>query len=603
MKNVVQSTSVQRLAKWPMLLFLAAALSFAGLTTGCKDKGEMPDSADERLEQMGNRLPADTEMATVVGDLEKMRTSITTAKETLGDTVPMADLFEEQAKEELGVDLTDAESWKKAGIAPDGGLTLAVVNERPVFMTYVKDKKKFEKHFSDQIKKTYDIDGMPKTEGGDTKVKVLGSEDAEQVAWTYFGELVIVSFPPAENFEGEPGPIVDTVKAVATTKEENALAQTQGYKDFSKALAADNALAVYINTGKFLDEERMEELKSETDEIGKATADWIKNNVEGAGLGMNVDGNTAKLRTWFGFNDETTKALKEVNQPPSAAPFQDLATQNTLAGLRISLNWDKFWSMYLDAMPETERKQLEKQLSQAGQMAGNELDVQKDVIDQLSGNIGVFFYGANLGEIMNSRTRGMMGMVPNLGLVLAVEFKSDKALDKVVSALVDGSKGAVERRALELDSGETNDDIEVLDVKNTKQTPGRLYIHGSKLAFGTSAISEQSMFEYMTGERDEGPLADAENLDLGESFASQEKYNGLYVNVVRAKNHLMDQKDSNPMVAQMIQPAQKFLNSVEEVALTSEINDIGGFLTLTVDLVPGGADESGDSDSAESDDE
>ncbi len=594
MKRSDPTSFRKRLTAWPLLAFLVVALSFAGLTTGCKDDGEMPDSAADRLEQMGNRLPADTEMAAVVGDLAEMRTSITKAKDAVGDSVPMADLFEEQAKNELGVDITDAESWKKAGIAPDGGLTLAVVNDRPVFMTYVKDKKKFEKHFADQIKKSYDIEGMPKTEGGDTKVKVMGKEDGDQIAWTYFGELIIVSFPPADDFEGEPGPIVDTVKSVATTKEENALAQTQGYKDFSKALAKDNALAVFINTGKFLDEEQMKELEADADEMGMATANWVKNNVDGAGVAMNVENNTATLRTWFGFNDKTTKTLQAVNKPTSAAPFESMATQNTIAGMRMSVNWDEFWKLYLDTMPEAERKQLEKQIAQVGQMTGGELDMQKDVIDQLSGNIGVFFYGAKLGDILNSRQRGVMGAAPNIGLAVAVEFKTKEALDKAANAIVSSSKGAFEIRPLKLEDGKSADDVQVVSVKNVKGTPAKAYIKGKELVVATTGLSEQSVYEYMTGKREEGNLTEAEKLDLGKAFAGQEKYNGLYVNMLRAKSHLTSQKDDNPMIGQMLKPADKFLNSIEEMALTSDIDDLGGYLTLTIDLVPGSGDASGD---------
>jgi hypothetical protein len=598
MKTSKTNRFTKRLTAWPMLAALVVALSFAGLTTGCKDKGEMPDSAEERLEQMGHRLPADTELATVVGDLAKMRTSLSTAKKSLGDSVPMADLFEEQAKSELGVDVTDSESWKKAGIAPNGGLTLAMVDNRPVFMTYVKDKKKFEKHFSDQLKKTYDIQGMPKTEGGETKIKVLGKEDGEKVAWTYFGELVIVSFPPSENFEGEPGPLVETVKTVATTTEENSLAKTEGYKNFSKSIGKDHSLAVYVNTGDFLNEERMKELEQTSDPMATATAKWVKENVDGAGIGMHVEDNKAKVQAWFGFNEKTRKRLDKVVAPTSKAPFANLATQNTLAGFRMSVNWDEFWSLYKETLPEDDVKQLEKQIAQAGQMAGDKLDIQKDVIDQLSGNIGVFFYGANLGAIINSRARGVMGTVPHLGLIAAVEFKSEKALDKVVEGIVTGGKGAVERRPLQLEGGETSKDIDVLAVKNMKQSPGRLYMKGSTLAFSTTAISEQSMSEYFSGKREEGSLTEADKLDLGEAFAADEKYNGLYVNVLRAKDHLMSQKDQNPAIAQMVQPAQEFLTTVQEMALTTSVKEDGGYLTLTVDLVPGQGGDTESSDEA-----
>jgi hypothetical protein len=465
-------------------------------------------------------------------------------------------------------------------------------------MTYVKDKKKFEKHFSDQLKKTYDIQGMPKTEGGETKIKVLGKEDGEKVAWTYFGELVIVSFPPSENFEGEPGPLVETVETVATTTEENSLAKTEGYKNFSKSVGKDHSLAVYVNTGDFLNEERMKELEQTSDPMATATAKWVKENVDGAGIGMHVEDNKAKVQAWFGFNEKTRKRLDKVVAPPSKAPFANLATQNTLAGFRMSVNWDEFWSLYKETLPEDDVKQLEKQIAQAGQMAGDKLDIQKDVIDQLSGNIGVFFYGANLGAIINSRARGMMGTVPHLGLIAAVEFKSEKALEKVVEGIVTGGKGAVERRPLQLEGGETSKDIDVLAVKNMKQSPGRLYMKGSTLAFSTTAISEQSMSEYFSGKREEGSLTEAEKLDLGEAFAADEKYNGLYVNVLRAKDHLMSQKDQNPAIAQMVQPAQEFLTTVQEMSLTTSVKEDGGYLTLTVDLVPGQGGDAESSDEA-----
>ena len=595
MKHPSLERSVKRLASWPIVVVLMLSFVVTGLATGCKDKGEMPDSAEDRLEQMGNRLPSDTEMAIVVGDLANMRSSLKTAKDTIGDSVPMSDVFEEQAKSELGVDLMDAESWKKSGIEPNGGLAVAIVNDRPVFLTYVKNKKQFEKHFSDQIKKSYNIEGMPKTQGDKTKIKVMGKEDGDQVAWSYFGQMAIVSFPPADDFEGEPGPILDTVKAVATTKEENALAKTEGYQNFTKALATKNAIAVYINTGKFLDEDRMKELQSETDEIGYATAEWFKQNVDGAGLGMNVEKNRAQVRTWFGFNDETTKTLKAVNKPKTAAPFESMATQNTMAGFRMSVNWDKFWELYQSTMPEDERKQLKKGLAQMGQMAGDKLDVEKDIVNQLSGNVGVFFYGASIEKILSSRGRGVASALPHLGMIVALEFKSPEALDKAIKGVVAGSKGAVERRPIKLDGGETNDKIEVLAVKNVKSAPGRLYIQGSKLAFASTALSEQSMFEYMTGKRDEGNLSESDKLDMGEAFSTKEKYNGLYVNVVRAKNHLMGQAEENPQLGQMLNPAKEFFNSVEEMALTTEISDMGGFVTLSVDLVPG----SGTSDEGE----
>lgn len=583
--HLLRRQGVGRLALVSLVLLLAASFGCDG---GCGGSGSIPGSADARVEDMAQHLPADTPAAMVVGDLKGMRTSLETARDTLGDTVPMSALLEEQAKNELGIDLFDAKSWEKSGIAADSGLTLSVVGKRPVLVTYVADKQKFEKAFADQLKKSMEIEGMTKSEkSGDTQVKVLG-KDAKTVAWAYDGKLVVVAFPESEGVED----IASTQEAKDAKKlaadltgleEAKSLATNDGYKKFNKALASNQAMALFVNAKKTMTDERLAGITQGADPMSKATVTWMQKNIDAMGLSMNVEGNTLKVRAWGGLPPKVVKRAKEIMTPPAKSPIKNFATVNTMMGLRTSVDMPKLWAFYKETLPKAERDKLMANLEKAAKQG--KLDIEKDVINKMTGNLGVVFYGIDQSVIEQSGGNVMQALMMQptklLAVLVPVQFKDKASLEKVVGALTEMGGGAVTRSTVK-------DGVDVLKMKNVTKPRGAFYIKDNLLVYATGAFSDDSVVEYITGKRDEKNLADSDKLDLGKDFATQEKYNGLYVNFVRAQGQLGD------LLAKAAPQALTFMKKVEEASLTTEVSDTGAYLDLTVDLTPKAAKDGAD---------
>src|SRR5690554_6015700 len=94
------------------IFFVFAALLLVSATAcdgGCGGSGTssktVPKTATARVTNMASHLPASTQVSFVVGDLEGMRNSLKTTRDTIGNAVPMTGLVEQQAKGELGIDI------------------------------------------------------------------------------------------------------------------------------------------------------------------------------------------------------------------------------------------------------------------------------------------------------------------------------------------------------------------------------------------------------------------------------------------------------------------------------------------------------------------
>jgi hypothetical protein len=567
-----------RTSRLGRLVTLLLAVSL--LAVGCDSLGCGSSGSADRAGSMAERLPANSDLALVVADLSKMRTSLETTRDLAGEAFPMAELVQEQAKNELGIDVFDAESWDKTGIDKDGGLALGFVGKHPVVVTFVSDKQKFEKAFSDQIKKSFDIEAAAKSEsieGAD--VKLLGEDPAQATAWAYTGKQVVIGFPVVDEMEltegsEQPENVQTMVANLINLDKKESLAKLPAFEKFNKALASGEAMALFLNSKKLLTEERVEDLKSGSDPIETATIDWMQENVEAMGFAMTADGNSMKIRGWFGLPEDVAKRAGELMTPPADAPVANFATENTMAALRISVDMPKLWAFYKETLPEEELEKITAELDQAAKTA--ELDFEEDIINKLTGNISVLFYGVDkevLDKAGGNLMRAFMMDGGNLmALMVPVQFDSSESLEKVVDALMGMVPGdGVERT-------EIADGVDVLKMKNVAQSPGQFFVKDDLLVFGTSVFSNESGHQYITGNRDEEQIEDVDALNLGKEFATEKSYNGLYLNFVRAKNHLGDalQKEAPQAVA--------FLDKLEEASLTSKVDDTGAFLDLTIDL-------------------
>lgn len=563
------------------LFFFFAALLLVSATAcdgGCSKSGSktVPDSSSARVKNMAEHLPGSTQVSFIVGDIEGMRTSLKKTRDTLGSDMPMSDLIEQQAKNELGIDIFDAKSWEKSGIAPKGGLSVSVVGTHPVMLTYINDTQKFEKSFTDQLKKSMSIEGMPKSVTvNDTKVKVVGSDD-QTVAWAYNGKLVAVVFPEADDIKEygsseEVKSVKDLAAKLVSMDAKTSLSTQKGFKSFQDALANDQTMAAYISAKTVFNQGDIKSL-AQGDASSKATLDWAQKNIDAFGIGVNINDNAIAVRGWASMPESSIEKAKAILSSPGDFPNDHFATSNTLAGLRLSFDMQKAWSFYTEnILTKEQREQLNTRTSKMAEQTG--FDVQKDLLANLTGNASVLLYGVDPNAVKAAGGNLLMAVrgapMNTLAILVPIQFKDKASLNKVVNALVEKAGTMVERT--KLDGG-----VEVLNVKAMGPTASRFFLKDSLLVYATKPLTDEAVVKYINGERDEKTLGDGSKLNLGKAFASDDDFNGLYLNFVRAYDHLSAQ----------LGPAAPMVQKLEEASLTSKVGDKGAYVDLSIDLNP-----------------
>lgn len=543
-------------------LSLAATVSLLAITSlaGCdKNKTDtIPATAQDRLTTMASRLPASTEAALFVGDVAQMRSSLN-AINTLGDAIPELNATQKQIEAEIGFDPLDANSWKQAGIPDNSAITVAFVNNRTVIMAFVEDRQKFDTMLSDKLKKALDTTEAPKAQDvGGKQVKLMG-KDADQIAWLHDGKLaILVTSVLDEKFTtGDTSPAADFAAKLVASKAPESAAKTPQFQQFLKGITPDYSLLAYANIQAILKNEAFrQEIEKNQDADAKEIITRLEKDAQIFGLGLHQQDKAFKITALYGSTDLTNKELAALGVPTAKSPFTPFAGENILLGLRTSLDTAKLWDYYMKNLPADQKEQIVSNLKQAGQQA--QIDIENDVIKNLSGNIAVFLYGLNAGAIMGAMQNPEMA-IKSLNLAVGVEFKSSEALDKLVTKLT-GATGVEPTE---------QEGVKVFAVPNEM---GSLYVKDNLLVFGAKELNSDDALAFINGKAPKGKLSGT----LGSQFSSSEPYGGLYLNIDKISAIVSLLANGTPVA--------EVLGKLGEVALTSDNTEAGPALNLRFTL-------------------
>lgn len=548
-----------------MVAFAAVGLL---VLSGCGNKkGSIPKDSQGRIEDMASRLPSSAEAAIFVGDIAKMRDTMNKIKTNVGSALPQVEATEKQVENELGFNPLDAESWKSAGVPESSGFTIAFVNNRTTMMVYVDDRQKFDTLLAEKLKKATDSKEAPKTETVDgVEVKIVGAGE-KQIAWTHDGKLAIIATGVLDaKLGGDQASPQKFVAGLTKTEAAKSASSTPEFEQFTKGITADYALAGYVNVSALIKNPAYIEGKKEAsaDPAGKQFVDMFEKQAKTVGFGLTSDGNELKISGFYGADAATNKELVAFSKSSAKSPFGAFATDNILLGLRTAVDMEKSWAYYMKNMPEDQKKQIQEQLKQANQASG--MDIEKDVINQLSGNIGVFFYGIDIGALMGGMNNPMAAL-NGLDLAIGIQFKDAKAIDKILAVATKQGGEAATPKELPEDKS----------VKYIAAPDGsvKLFIKDNMLLVGTKKFANQTAADALNGKATGAKLADKGG-NLGKAFGSDDPYNGLYLNVNKV----------NAIVSALAagNPAQKVLEKLDEASINTEATDNGGLLHIRLTL-------------------
>lgn len=575
-------TSMNNYASRPIFLLLFVALMLGA----CKDKKKIPKTAEGRVEQMVSKLPAKTETAVVVGDLAEMRSSIKLLQERLPDT-GVVDSVQKQIQQQFGIDLLDAESWKRAGLAENSGATVAIYRSRVVFLTYVENRQAFEKLLAEKTKKAFGIEAATKTDKvGKHKIKILAEDPARQIAWLYQGKMALVTLP-ATSAQGavDDGSAKMVLGEIADQKADGSLFAQEGFKAFNESLVKEHALALYVNPTAGLESDAVKSRLGDGAEA-KAVSEFVKKNVNFVGAGLQAKGDQARLKAYVGMKADMLKKLNQAKKVEGKVDWTKYSTKNLMLGARLTLNVQQAYDLAIEAMPDDRRRSFRRGLKRAGDRFS--IDLEKELFDKLAGQVGFFFYGIAGNPMQMMGAQNPAQIAQSVGLMLVIKFKSAEAIDTLVSKIVTNAGGAVTMRPFT--NKPDDESFKVLSLSDPTAM-GNFFIHGDTVVYATHAFGDEAISKYLEGTRDEKSVGDLEGMDLGKQFTVADGFNGVYFNVKRAQDNLGN--------ALAMGGLGDILGTLQEAQLALDTDKTGAYGLLTIDMEPApkGAGDKADDDS------
>lgn len=551
------------------LLFVATFAACDGGCGGCGDSSKIPSKPIDRVKDVASKLPKNTEAVLFLADLKETRAGLNNMKARMPDGA-VIESVQKQFQANFGIDLLDRESWAKAGIAPDSSMGIAIHRSRVIALTYVENRQQFEKTMTEKAKNAFQIKAVTKNEkvGGHT-MKVLSDDPAKQVAWMYQGKMALVVMP-ATSADGalEKGTASLVLSEIAGTEKAASLASTEGFKAFLGEVASEYPATLFLNPTAYVASPEFQK-RAEEDPTLAAGAKWSNENLEYGALGFSASKEQVELRGLLGMQPELAKAALEASKAATDVDWSGFATDNLMIGIRFAIDWSKAWKIFTANLPDDERRSMLRNLKQAGQSVN--LDLEQDVLQKLTGNAAIFFYGIGGGL---SAATNPAALLDKAGLMIAIQFDSAEAVQNLSSKMMSRLAMMASLRPLQVD-GETIESWKVIEFTGS-QVPGRIFLHKDMVMFATTAFSEKSVFEYATNKRSETRLKDTEALDRGQKFAYDDNFTGIYFNAERARDNLGG--------LLMMVPEAQILNEIEEASLQLGVNKVGGFASLLIDL-------------------
>lgn len=578
--------SVERLLS---LILILSLVVLTGCSSCRSDEQTMHREADARIQALSEVLPTRADAAVVVPEIGKMRVAVDHTMERVSQFQPQIRMVEQQLSRELGLRITEEQSWRDSGIDPNGSLIVAIIGNRPVIATFIEDRQKFESRFVERLRRSGDTEGPVRTESvGGQSFKVSGDGIHNEFAWFYRDSMVFLAMPPFDALGAfKEGTALSVANSVAQTTPENSLGRSEAFLSYREGLG-ELAISLYVDAEKYFRRPESHRIAGGLESILESLVSWSRSNAEGAGIGLDADERTILLQAFVGGDEDLIKEAQAAFGTTATVDWGSMLTTNTVFAVRTGFDLAKAMETYMSSLPDDQRRRLARQINQLGR--NYQLDMEEEVFRAFSGQSLTVFYG--LGGDIARLLQGLNSAEPldivrtilaNSGLLVGLHFVEEEKLEKLLSRADELTADFVVRRPL-IYHGEQKSDVEVMEPRSLSLFPARLFRRNDVVTIAAAGIGENAAYDYMTGQRSEGKLADSETYLLGQDFAIKEGMNGIYVNFENLRQTIR----RIPMVggfANQLQP-------LHELLISAEVSDKGFYLSAELEFTePLGSDQ------------
>lgn len=532
----------RRLLVLLMLLVLGVVSpSCDGCQCGGTTTAPGPMTPSQRIEAYAGHMPADVDAALFFVEMDQVRAGLAMLAERFQGNLPV-DAYRQEITRVVGVDLLDAASWTARGLSPADGFAVASYHNAPVVLAFVVDRDAFEKGVIGSLETFYR--GTPEGRVIDTSqlpaVTTVHGRDGAELSWAWLdGGMVIVTGPsllataaPAAGPDAGAAPapeapgtssaqILRQVLAASATRSLNA-PDVPEFAAFRRQVADASPASAFLRTPTLLNLYGTQDdtLKNYQREVLGAFADHIV----WTGAGFSADDKAARAQLHFGIDAPTLERVKGLDQAPKPSPkFRLMVNERAYLVARASVDAALFWREYQALLPPSQKRFLDKLLSNI--KSTTQIDIEKDVIENASGNAAVAVYGLDLARLSERRFSDRARAVT---VVAHVQLKDPARFVSVVDRIVGELNGAIGREQLTSEIA-----LYRFNPNSTTAPPFALYMMGDVVTLSTTTITPELMRSMLTG--DGKTLVKAVDGEQARALLNDERASGLYVNVDKAR--------------------------------------------------------------------
>lgn len=512
----------RRLAVLGLALLAATTFWDCGGGCGCGPQAQVqvPETPEARLEAYAARLPAQTDMAFFFTDMASVRTSAEVLSAKFEGVAPF-EAYRQEIKEVIGLDLLDAASTEEAGVHPEGGFAVGYYRDAPLVFFYVSERKKFQEGVLASLKRYYRVEQaeLQPVEGVRDAFFLKEPGVNFGVAYLSGGLTMMVGQGVLADARGAD----EVLKELVAQDAASSLGKSDAFKDFKTRVGTSWPGSVYMNTAKLL--ALYQSIDASLPNYQKEMIDAVGAHIRWGGAGWRADGAKAEGQVFFGISPETMKLFEGLDKPGKATPrFKLMVGDKAYAFVRVAVSAEVFWREYFKLMPKRQQRFFKK-------IVGNfksttQIDIEEDLIGNLTGHVGVVLYDFNPLMAMARRANERMKVVT---ITAHVQLKAPEKLVPILDRVT---------RELGMRKRELPGGIQVwgFDPQSRTAPPFALYLRDDLLTLASTELGDERIQALLTG--------DAQTLRKGLKGQAAQKLldddvaTGLYINVPRIQQRL-----------------------------------------------------------------
>ncbi len=504
---------------------LGALVMTADCDGGCSCGGEaklvIPATPVERVNACASHLPSQTDLALFFTEMDGVRSSVDVLSKRFSGSLPV-DAYRAEVQTLVGVDLLDKTTYAQAGIHADAGFCVAVYRETPLLLLYVTDADKFRGHAIASIRKYYRVTAEP-SEVAPGRWRI--DADGLDLAWERLPSgLTAVVFGSAGKRKA-PRPSVDVLAEIVAVEADSSLGSVEAFGTYRDTVAVRWPASIYMNTPRLLS--FYKSFDPSLKGYQKEVIDAVGEQIRWTGVGWKADGAAAQGQAFFGVNPETLAKVEGLENPGKRSPrFHRMVGDDAYLFVRTGVDAALFWKEYQALMPERQRKYVQRIFKNL--KASTQIDLEKDVIQNATGNVGIAIYGVQ--PVLFGARRAVERMQA-VSFVAMIQLSDPQGFSGILDRIIGELGGAIRREGLPggiIRYG--------FDPNSSTAPPFAIFMKDDVATLATTTVDTETVRNLLSGESP--ALHKKVASDAARTLFEADKATGLYVNMPKVREKI-----------------------------------------------------------------